>query len=345
MNINKEDTIHDKDDLDINMDLKTTLDESENKNQNNNIINNKENSKDDNDNNLNVSVNNSLNPQAPTSSFLPSGTTPSNIFSPFEWNKEYIYPFTNSIIPVQNPNKPGIINDILSTPKKEPINNKENRNSESSTNFNYQWLQNQNMYSSNFPNKTKSIDDNELHHNNPSVPPGLSVQTKSKVPPMFTNSTPSSATSDNFVSADIFTKIENQPKLNTPINPSVNNNELGKIDTISPNSLTNILKLSQQQQQQSQTQQLQPQSLPSSHLSTPIPLGLNNNTETPNTNLLNNPLFMINNSQSSNLPIFSNNPLTPQKQSSQPQLCHPNNNNLIHQLYNHHYSSKIPLQI
>ncbi|ORY27529.1 hypothetical protein LY90DRAFT_513402 [Neocallimastix californiae] len=256
---------------------------------------------------------------------------------------EYAYPFTNSIIPVQNPNKSNSNNDSLSTPTRNGLNDnlKDKRNS-TPIDFNYKWLQNQNMYTQNYQqNKHKSVDNSTLYLNNtdhPSIPPGLTVQTKNKVPPLFTNSTPSSATSDNFVSADIFSKMENQSKSTTPNSSNQNNvnnnnsndksnkntisaintnnisknNELGAVNVISPGSgLNNVLTIP------TPLQPIQPIQ-PFSQLNTPI--GGNESSTTTNTNMLNNPLFMANNPPQTNaFPPFQNPQLTPQKQPSSSQ--------------------------
>jgi len=120
--------IDDKDDLDISMDIKSIIGNTSglpadqaNNNDNNNFLNDK--------NTLNFidTLNNTQ-----TAAFISNTTTPSGFFSPFDWTKEYIYPFTNSnsIIPTQNPinkaitsidllnNKPDIVNDKFKKKKK-----------------------------------------------------------------------------------------------------------------------------------------------------------------------------------------------------------------------------------
>ncbi|OUM63014.1 hypothetical protein PIROE2DRAFT_61528 [Piromyces sp. E2] len=358
--------LDDKDDLDVSLDLKNIIGNtselpSEQTNNNNYM----------NDKNL-MNIMESMNNQTPNTAFISNSATPSGLFSPFDWSKEYSYPFTNSssIIPVQNPNKSGTTTDLLNTPKKDTINDKlkDKRNS-TPVDFGYKWLQNQNMYSQSSiifgnNNKHKSYDDSILHMSmsmadHPSIPPGLSVQTK-KVPPIFSNSTPSSANSDNFVSADIFNRMDNQSKLKTPSTANSNHNatdgnaERDNIDVISPNGFnllqpqtqnppSSILtqpvyqgKTSPTAQSQLPPQPLQTnlppiqpplqQSLPpsqpinSSHLNTPVGM-----TDSPGPNLLNNALFMPPKSQPTSFPPFPNPQLTPQKPNTSSQQPTPSN--------------------
>lgn len=350
--------IDDKDDLDISMDIKSIIgntsglpaDQANNTNDNT-FLNDK--------NTLNFmdALNNTQ-----TAAFISNTTTPSGFFSPFDWTKEYLYPFTNSnsIIPTQNPiNKTSTSTDLLNN-KSDIVNDKfkmEKRNS-TPLDLSYKWLQNQVMYPppssvNAYGNKSKSYDDsslrltndNSINSNNnnnidhPSIPPGLSVQTKNKVPPIFTNSAPSSANSDGFVTADIFNKMNQQRKSATPpsshsvlSNPlKDHDDELLKVDVISPNSYS----LLQQQQQQGQS------SLKSVDPSQP--LGLNVDASV-GTNILGNPLFMQPKSQTtSNFPPFPSSQLvTPQKptsttqQSSQPnpsQHQQPNPSNIQSPLF------------
>ncbi|ORX46415.1 hypothetical protein BCR36DRAFT_398849 [Piromyces finnis] len=362
------------DDLDISMDIKNIIGDtcelpSE---QTNNYRN------DTNVMNLMENINN----QTPSTAFISNTTTPSGLFSPFDWNKDYAYPFTNSssIIPVQNPNKTG--NDPLNTSRKDSSHDKLKEKGNTPVDFGYKWLQNQNMYAqpSNYiGNKHKSYDENTLNmpkimntEDHPSIPPGLSVQTKNKVPQMFNSSAPSSANSDNFVSADIFNRIENQSKLNTPITSNSNYNISNKNDdgnTISPNEFNPLQPPTQKastvptqsipsqssssqnqptsttphaplQSPQSNVQPIQPptqdfSSLNSSNLTTPIGL-----TESPSQNLLNNPLFMPPKPQTSlTFPPFPNPQITPQKQNLSSQQSTPSH--LQSPLYLQNNSSSI----
>jgi len=60
--------------------------------------------------------------QTYSSSFLSNTFKPSGVFMSFDWNKDYNYSFSNSIIPVQNPNRSNSNNDVLSKPKQNTIN-------------------------------------------------------------------------------------------------------------------------------------------------------------------------------------------------------------------------------